>query len=335
MTQLNPKNNNLTILQLNIPSLLSKQSEFNSLLNTLHSNKSLPNLLLLSETHLTESKLRHVNLPNYKLICHNRIGKQGGGVAIAIHNSLRYKEREDLKYLNKTFFEYIIIELKMRSLPPILVCSLYRSPNTKSKEFLKQYKLLLDEIAKTHKGELIIGMDHNLDLLKASTHEDTQEFLDINFEHNILPCITRPTQITKSTATLIDNIFISQHLHNSFDSCVLISDISDHMPSIVNIHDQKYDNTKSLEFKCRSLNDKSKIAELNNLLSVVDWSTLHQSDVDIAFNQFQLKIEESMDKVAPYKYITIPNHKIWKEPWITKGLSNSMNKCTQLIQKKL
>ena len=103
MNQLNPKNNNLTVLQLNIRSLLSKQSDLNILLNTLHSNKSLPKLLLLSETHLTDSKLRHVNLPNYKLICHNRIGKHGGGVAIVIHNSLRYKERDDLKYLNKEF----------------------------------------------------------------------------------------------------------------------------------------------------------------------------------------------------------------------------------------
>ena len=149
VTQLNPKNNNLTILQLNIRSLLSKQTELTSLLNTLHSNKSLPNLLLLSETHLTESKMRHVNLPNYKLICHNRTSKHGGGVAIAVHKSLRYKEHEDLKYLNKTFFECIIIELKMKSLPPILVSSLYRPPNTKSKEFLKQYKLLLDTIKNT------------------------------------------------------------------------------------------------------------------------------------------------------------------------------------------
>ena len=90
-------------------------------------------------------------------------------------------------------------------------------------------------------------------------------------------------------ATLIDSTFISQHLHNSFDSCILISDISDHMPSIVNIHDQKLDNTKSLEFKCRSLNEKTKITELNNLLSVVDWSAPHHSDVDVAFNQFQSK----------------------------------------------
>ena len=173
-----------------------------------------------------------------------------------IHNSLRYKEQDDLKYLNKEHFECITIELKMKSLPSILVCSLYRPPNTKGKEFLKQYKLMLETIRKTHKGKIIIGMDHNLDLLKASTHEDTQEFLDLNFKQNILPCITRPTCITKSTATLIDNIFISQYLHNSFESCVLISDISDHMPSIVNIHDQKYDNIKPLEFTCRSLNDK-------------------------------------------------------------------------------
>ena len=55
--KLNPKNNNLTIFQLNIQSLLSKQSDLNILLNSLHSNKSLPKLLLLSEPHLTDSKL--------------------------------------------------------------------------------------------------------------------------------------------------------------------------------------------------------------------------------------------------------------------------------------
>ena len=172
----------------------------------------------------------------------------------------------------------------MKSLPSILVCSLYRPPNTKSKEFIKQYKLMLETITKTHKTEIVIGMDHNLDLLKASTHKDTQEFLDLNFEHNILPCITRPTHITKTTATLIDNVFISQHLHKSFDSCVLINDISDHMPSIVNIHDQKHDNSKPLEFTCRSINNETKITELNNMLSVIDWTTLHQSDVNLAFN---------------------------------------------------
>ena len=61
---------------------------------------------------------------------------------------------------------------------------------------------MLETITKTHKGEIVIGVDHNLDLLKASTHKDTQEFLDLNFEYKILPCITRPTRITKTNSHL-------------------------------------------------------------------------------------------------------------------------------------
>ena len=60
---LNPKENNLTMLQLNIRSMLGKQNELNSILNMLHTNKSLPKILLLSETHLTKSKLRHLRYP--------------------------------------------------------------------------------------------------------------------------------------------------------------------------------------------------------------------------------------------------------------------------------
>ena len=40
-------------------------------------------------------------------------------------------------------------------------------------------------------------MDHNLNLLKAQTHKDTQDFMDMNFDNNLFPCITRPTRITK------------------------------------------------------------------------------------------------------------------------------------------
>ena len=35
-----------------------------------------------------------------------------------------------------------------------------------------------------------LGMDHNLDLLEASYHKETQDFIDLNFNNNLLPCIT-------------------------------------------------------------------------------------------------------------------------------------------------
>ena len=109
---LNPSNNNLTILQLNIRSLLNKQTELNLLLNKLHQNKSLLKVLLLSETHLTESKIHHLNIPNYTLIYQNHTNKIGGGVAIAAHKSLRYKEQTDLGLLNNENFESIFLELQ-------------------------------------------------------------------------------------------------------------------------------------------------------------------------------------------------------------------------------
>ena len=78
--------------------------------------------------------------------------------------------------------------------------------------------------------ELILGMDHNLDLLKGHEHQRTQNFLDVILDHGLVPMITHPTQITNSTATLIDNVFISWALQHDFNSLILSEDTSDHLP---------------------------------------------------------------------------------------------------------
>ena len=141
----------------------------------------------------------------------------------------------------------------------------------------------------------------------------------------------RPTSITKTTATLIDNIFVSHQLHTSFDSCVVLHDISDHMPSILNIHD--YSNNKSipLEFTCRNLTDE-KIRNINHMMTQENWTNLDEENVNIAFQQFQDKLDHILDKIAPIKNIKIPRHRIWHDPWITKGISKSTNKCLKLYK---
>ena len=181
------------------------------------------------------------------------------------------------------------------------------------------------------KKEIILGMDHNLDLLKSNTHGETQSFLDLNFENSIFPCITRPTRITNTSATLIDNIFIRQNLHKSFDACVIIHDISDQLPSLINIHDQMHSNNNTLEFACRSLN-KERIALVNDLVLSSDWSTLNKCDVNIAYKEYQNIIDKCLDAVAPIKQIKILGHRVWCKPWITKGLSRSMEKCIKLYR---
>ena len=45
-----------------------------------------------------------------------------------------------------------------------------------------------------------------------------------------MPLITKPTRITKSTATLIDNIFTKNANKTGHQSGILLNNISDHLP---------------------------------------------------------------------------------------------------------
>ena len=81
----------------------------------------------------------------------------------------------------------------------------------------------------TQKKELIIGLDHNLDLLKCNTHKQTENFLETNLEHGLIPTIIRPTRITNTTTTLIDNIMVSKKFCGITKSSVLIENASDHL----------------------------------------------------------------------------------------------------------
>ena len=76
-------------------------------------------------------------------------------------------------------------------------------------------------------------MDHNLDLLKSHIHKKTQQFLNLNLDLDLFPVITRPTRITHTSATLIDNIFLDSRLTGQTVKKILVDDISDHLPSVL------------------------------------------------------------------------------------------------------
>ena len=67
-TNLNPNDYNLIVLQLNIRSILSKQTELKQLLHALANKNSRVDILLLCETFLNKKTTKLVNIPNYTLI---------------------------------------------------------------------------------------------------------------------------------------------------------------------------------------------------------------------------------------------------------------------------
>src|SRR6218665_2230971 len=69
----------------------------------------------------------------------------------------------------------------------------------------------------------------NINILRYNEHHSAGMFLNMLASHKIMPTILRPTRITEFSSTLIDNIFTNCPNYN-MDSCILIDDISDHLP---------------------------------------------------------------------------------------------------------
>ena len=159
--------------------------------------------------------------------------------------------------------ETTFIEINSRDGRKIIVGSIYRPPNSSPTEFLAKLNETTSKIS-TEDKESILGMDHNLDLLKCNVHKQTQGLLDDLTDKDLLPTITHPTRITQNTATLLDNIFVSERLHQSFESAVLLSDISDQLPIFTLLKQTKLLKTKPLESESHTLT-KNKIKTINQI----------------------------------------------------------------------
>ena len=145
-----------------------------------------------------------------------------------------------------------------------------RYKNASETEFFNSYSELLNKWELESNKEIILGLDHNLNLLKCHIHKSTEYFLDINLNYNILPCINRPTHITKTTSTLIDNIFVSNTLHTNMESGIMITDMSDHLPSICLLKQTRHVCKEPLKFKTRHMTE-DKLNKIRNKLSDTLW----------------------------------------------------------------
>ena len=105
-----------------------------------------------------------------------------------------------LMNVSKVFF----IELQISKHSKINVGCIYRAPNTSTSKFNENLSYILGNL--TSKVVYICG-DFNIDLLHCEEQTESKHFVDQMFSSGLYPLITRPTRITGTTATIIDNIF--------------------------------------------------------------------------------------------------------------------------------
>ena len=246
-------NNGFIVMQLNIHGLLNKQTELLNLINKITGTSKL-DIIMLQEMWLTNTNCNLVNIPGYKHIFIHRTGKHGGGVSLLINSEFTCRKCDDL-CINEPFLECCTVEMKLPN-NKVFVSSVYRPPNTKESKFNNEIDKLLKSISRCSSLSLK-GLDHNLDLLKSDIHKPTQIFLETVLSTSYIPCITRPTQITKSSATLIDNILVSCDIYNNINSGIAISDLSDHLPCIMTCPLMNHFQKGSIRIHKKKLDEKN------------------------------------------------------------------------------
>ena len=217
-------NSNFSILHLNIRSIANKYDDFVNYLASLNHEFS---IIGLTETWLTKDNLNNFPIPHYKYIGQVRNTRQGGGVGLYINKLYEFTERNDLSTNIENIIEAQFIEINSQP-NNIIIGVIYRPPNGKYKQFEEKLSDILQLINQENKTCFLMG-DFNIDLLKFNMNEYTNDFINQMFSSSFYPLITKPRRITKTTATMIDNIFVNK-LEGNFKTGILLTDLSDHLP---------------------------------------------------------------------------------------------------------
>ena len=280
--------------------------------------KNQVDIVILSETWLTCESEKRINILVYDYHGVTRETKKGGGVSFLIKCHLSYKVLPEFCE-SKNSTESCFIEVKTGS-SKLIIGSLYRPPNATEKEFLQYCNTLCELLSRTQSRDCIIGLDHNLDLLKHHKHTNTQNYIKTLLENYHLPCITRPTRITSTSVTLLDNIIVMPNLYEKQNSCVICYNISDHLLCLTIIQGIMQDcKTDTVTCK-RSLAEKD-VKKISDYLKNLNWSEkLTSESAEDGMNLLNEFINKAMDRFAPECTVPVSNNRALKESWMIKSL---------------
>ena len=308
---------NFSLIHLNIRSMKKNLGKFDAYLDLFQFPFS---IIALSETWLHDHNAGLYRIDGYRLIEKHRTSKKGGGVAILMKNELNCVYREDLSLFNEDI-ETVFIEIDKSDLDfntNVLIGVIYRPPGRNSLIFNEHMTCILETIKRERKICYLPG-DYNIDLLNHDTHGPTSDFLDILYANSLVPLINRPTRITSTAATLIDNIFTNHHDYvNSFQGA-MVTDITDHLPIFYVNWSAKF-KVEDIFISRRVMNESNKQC-FQDMLCNCNWDSVYNNDdASNAFDIFHQKIMKCYNDAFPKIQVKLRYNN--KKPWLTQELRN-------------
>ena len=251
----------------------------------------------VTETWLDEYDCDLYGLNVYNLVEKHRDSRRGGGVGIFIRNGACYSERN------------------------IIVCVIYRPPNTDTLVFIELFNDILDIIKREDKLCYILS-DFNIYILNYDAHSATAQFMDTLYENAFFPLTNRPTRVTPTSATLIDNIFTNNlHSYEYVLQGVFVTDISDHFP-VFHIN-YLYKGKEIESYTCKTNYSLRNKQNFRVALAEIDWNKLHAArDAQQAFTMFHSIFLKLYNEHFPKRRVKTKYNN--RKPWLSQGLKLSI-----------
>ena len=283
----------------------------------------------VTENWLTPENKDLYYIQNYEHINNIRTSRAGGGVSLFISSNIKYKELTEF-YISNDNLECLFVEAEIDSAKEIIGI-VYRPPNSNVDTFTSLLNDILDKLKMNNKHCWIMG-DFNIDLMKNNSHKPTTDFINMMFANALIPLINKPTRITSTTATIIDNIFSNKY--SAYENIMqgnLTTDISDHFAqfhiSEINKSYDQQDECILIRLKNQT-NSERYINSINNF----NWSCIQElTECNQAYRHFTESLKNIYNESFPVKKVKKRYRN--RLPWLTEGLRKSIKHKNKLYKK--
>ena len=319
---LNHVNGQLSILHINIVSLIANFDRLEELLLTLNNS---PDVI-----HISETRLKHYHnnsfipsLENYDF--YRKDSKTAaGGVGIFVKSHLDVTVKEELS-LNVDECEDMWLNIKLPNHKQFVTAAIYRHPRHNFEKFQYAFVNSIEKLNKNNTKFYIFG-DFNINLLQYQNDSKIKLYVDLLNCYDCRYLLTKPTRINKSKiqrSSLLDHIYTNDCKYE-LNPGILVSDTSDHFPTFLQIDMRSQNNFNKIQ-KCRDMknfnNDnflKNLENELNNIKNTMNNNVNY--DINETFDALTKTIKNSVDKHAPIRNKTRAEKRITDKTWLTKGI---------------
>ena len=295
------------------------------LLNSVFYDKNLPSIFCLTETRFSPSTLQDISGYNSFHTIRDT-NTPSGGISLFSIDSLNASKIESLSYSNSTI-EICTIEFDFGKQHVVLI-GVYRPHSDTIDNFNLHFTNILNNRLLKNKFCIIMG-DLNICLLRPKI--PNLNFSNILFSHHFNPLITKATrfpQIEGEEPSCLDHIWINKFVE--LDAGIINIDVSDHLPTFVNLKICSILKNEKIKVQFRVVNDLNK-QRFRDMLSNFDWNNIISQNTDTYAEKFTETLDNLYCSAFPLKTKHIlkkHNH----SPWITEPIRKLILAKSQYFQ---